>query len=98
MLKVLSFEAFIIQTKGLEVGPFWQNSHTLVLTGTLILGQVPMDLTPSFFIILGWDQSEFEILRCILKLLYWTKFHNPKINTCDNTKHYRSLWTKVIEM
>ena len=31
-------------------------------------------------------------------MLCWTKFHNRKINTCDNTKHYRSLWTKVIEM
>ena len=41
--------------------------------------------------------SELEILRCILQMLIWTKFHNPKINTCDNTKHYRSLWTKAIE-
>ena len=38
-----------------------------------------------------------EILRCLLQILCWTKFHNPKINTCDNTKHYRSLWTKTIE-
>jgi hypothetical protein len=30
-------------------------------------------------------------------MLCWTKFHNPKRNTCDNTKHYRSLWTKTIE-
>ena len=41
--------------------------------------------------------SALKILRCILHLLCWTNFHNPKINTCDNAKHYRSLWTKCIE-
>ena len=41
--------------------------------------------------------NELESLRCLLQLLCWTKFHNPKRNTCDNTKHYRSLWTKTIE-
>ena len=46
----------------------------------------------------GVIPSALEILRCLLQFLCWTKFHNPKINTCDNTKHYRSLWTKVIEM
>ena len=61
MLKVLSFEAFIIQTEGLEVGPFWQNSHTHVLTETLILGQVRKDLTHSFLIILRWDQVHWKI-------------------------------------
>jgi hypothetical protein len=30
-------------------------------------------------------------------MLCWKKFHNPKRNTCDNTKYYRSLWTKTIE-
>jgi hypothetical protein len=30
-------------------------------------------------------------------MLCWIEFHNPKINTCDNTKHYRSLLTKAIE-
>ena len=48
MLKVLALEAFIIQTEGLGVGPFWQNSHTHVLTETLILGQVRKNLTSSF--------------------------------------------------
>ena len=41
--------------------------------------------------------NALEILRCILQILFWTKFHNLKVNTCDNAKHYRSLWTKCIE-
>ena len=61
MLKVLSFEGFIIHREGIEVGPFWQNSHTHVLTETLILGQVRKDLTHSFLIILRWDQVYWKI-------------------------------------
>ena len=54
---------------------------------------------PNSFIFYDFEvrQSALESLRCIIQMLCWTKFHNPKINTCDNTKHYRSLWTKTIE-
>jgi hypothetical protein len=31
-------------------------------------------------------------------MLCLEKFQNLKRNTCYNPKHYRSLWTKVIEM
>ena len=41
--------------------------------------------------------NALESLRCLIQMLCCTKFHNPKRNTCDNTKHYRSLWTKAIE-
>jgi hypothetical protein len=30
-------------------------------------------------------------------MLVLAKFQNLKRNTCDNAKHYRSLWTKCIE-
>ena len=42
--------------------------------------------------------NALESLRCLLQMLCWTKFQNLKGNTCDNAKHYRSLWTKCIEM
>ena len=42
--------------------------------------------------------NALESLRCLLHLIGWTNFHNPKRNTCDNVKHYRSLCTKGIEM
>ena len=59
----------------------------------------PTSQGPNSFIFYDFEvrPSELKILRCLLKFLCWTKFHNPKINTCDNTKHYRSLWTKAIE-
>ena len=41
--------------------------------------------------------NELEILLCLLKIICWEKLQNLKINTCDNAKHYRSLWTKCIE-
>ena len=41
--------------------------------------------------------NALERLRCLIQILCWKKYHNPKINTFDNTKHYRSLWTKTIE-
>ena len=41
--------------------------------------------------------SALEILRCILQFLCCTNHQNPKRSTCDNAKHYRSLWTKCIE-
>ena len=42
--------------------------------------------------------NELESLRCLLQMLCWAKLQNLKRNTCDNAKHYRSLWTKCIEM
>ena len=42
--------------------------------------------------------NELERLWCLMQMLCWTKFQNLKGNTCDNAKHYRSLWTKCIEM
>ena len=42
--------------------------------------------------------NALEILLCLLQMLCWEKFQNLKRNTCDNAKHYRSLWTKSIEM
>ena len=54
---------------------------------------------PNSFIFYDFEvgSNELEILRCLLKMLCWTKFQNLKGNTCDNARHYRSLWTKCIE-
>ena len=41
--------------------------------------------------------NALEILRCLLKMLCWTKFQNLKGNTCDNARHYRSFWVKCIK-
>ena len=41
--------------------------------------------------------NALENERCLPEMLCWTKFQNLKRNTCDNAKHYRSLWTKCIE-
>ena len=51
------------------------------------------------FIFLDFEviQNSLGILRCLLQMLCWEKFQNLKRNTCDNAKHYRSLWTKCIE-
>ena len=41
--------------------------------------------------------NALESLRCLFQILCLTKFQNHKGNTCDNARHYRSLWTKCIE-
>ena len=41
--------------------------------------------------------NSLESLRCLLQMLYWTKFQNLKGNTCDNARHYRSFLAKGIK-